>query len=177
MIEGVPGIIGGVFRTVGPVAAEGPLLVKIKAVGAGVGIHPVQHHPDTVGMSLGAQFCEIRLGAQHGIRGLVVAGIITVAGEALGNGVQIENSHSQRGQIVHFRRNSLEISAVKVVVQHQALRRGLPADLLGPVGVDRVRLQFPLQVAFPNFAEPVRKHLREWPPWPSPGSQSPPECS
>ena len=161
MIEGVPGIIGGVFRTVGPVAAEGPLLVKIKAVGAGVGVHPVQHHPDAVGMGLGAQFCEVRFRAQHGVRGLVVAGIVAVAGKALGNGVQIENSHPKRGQIVHFRRNSLEISAVKVVVQHQALRRRLPADLLGPVGMDRVRLQFSRQVTRSHFAEPVGKRLIE----------------
>ena len=72
---------------VGAIAAEGVIPVKIQAVGTRMGIDPVQNHPNAVGMGAAAQGGKVRLGAQHGVRGLVVAGIVAVGGKALADGV------------------------------------------------------------------------------------------
>ena len=59
-----------------------------------MGVDPVQNYPDAPGVSLTAQLGEIRLGAQHGIGGFVVAGVVAVAGKAFGNGIQVEKIHA-----------------------------------------------------------------------------------
>ena len=159
MVEGVPAGIGTVGPAVGPVAAEGPFPVKVEAVGAGVGIDPVQDDPDPPAVGRPAEGLKVGLRAQHGVRGLVVPGVVAVGGEALADGVQVDNGGAQGGNIVHFLGNAPEIAAEKVVVQHPALIVGPPVHLFVPVLVDGVGLELAPEVRVPPLTEPVRKYL------------------
>ena len=158
-MEGVPTAVGGIGIAVSAVAAKGAFFVKIQTVRAGVGIYPVQNYPDAAGVSRLAQGDEVRLGAQHGIRGLVVAGIVAVAGKALADGVQVQDIHAHGGNIVHLFRDSPEVAAIKVVVQHLAGLRGTPVHFLVPVLVDGVRLHLAGQVTHTGFIKAIREDL------------------
>ena len=159
LVEGVPAGIRGVLGAVGSLASEGSLLVKVETVGAGVGIDPVQNHPDAPGVGGLAHGSKIRLRTQHGVGGLVIACIVTVAGKTLGDGIQVQNGGAQRGNILQFLRDTPEIAAEKVVVQHHTLRCGTPGDLLIPVLVDGIGLQLAGKVAAAGLMEPVGENL------------------
>ena len=159
MLEGVPAVVGGFLGIVGAYRVKLPLPVKIGAVGAGVGVDPVQNYPDTPGVSLTAQLGKIRLGAQHGVGGFVVAGVVAVAGKAFGNGIQVEKIHAQIRNIVQFFDNSPEITAEKVVVEHQIVLGGTPVHLFVPAGVDGVGGQLAGGIAVAGLVEPVRENL------------------
>ena len=124
-----------------------------------MGVHTVQNHPDAVAVGSPAHGLEIAFRTQHGIRSLVVAGIVPVGGKAFADGIQVENGGAQGGDIVHFLGDALEIAAVEVVVQHPALTVRLPVDLLVPVIVDSIGPQLSPQIHLSAFAEPVREHL------------------
>ena len=110
-------------------------------------------------MSSVHHFPEFLQGAQHGIGNLVVASVVAVAGEALGNGVQVQNGGAQRGNVIHLLSDALEVAAVEVVVQHSAVGSGLPEDFFIPVVVDHIGLQLSGEVAITGFAEPIGEHL------------------
>ena len=48
---------------------------------------------------------EFLQSAQHGVGGLIVTGVIAVAGEAFADGVEIKDGRAQRGDIIHLFRN------------------------------------------------------------------------
>ena len=133
--------------------------IEIQAVGAGVGIDAIQHHLDAMGVSRFAHGGKVFFRSQHRVGGLVVAGVIAVGGKTLGNGIQVQNRGAKGGNIVHFLRNAPEITAVKIVIQHQTLFGRLPGNLFVPLLVDRIRFQFSGQVTFPCLVETIRKHL------------------
>ena len=108
-----------------------------------MGIHAVQNDPDAPGVGRVAEGGKIRLGAEKGVGGLVVAGVVAVAGKALGNGVQVENGDAETGNIVHFLSDAPEIAAEKVVVQHLPIGGRFPVHFVVPVFVDGVGLQLP----------------------------------
>ena len=143
VVEGVPAVIGGFLGIVRAHGWERALPVEVKAVGAGVGIHAVQNDPDAPGVGRVAEGGKIRLGAEKGVGGLVVAGVVAVAGKALGNGVQVENGNAETGNIVHFLSDAPEIATEKVVVQHLPIGGRLPVHFVVPVFVDGVGLQLP----------------------------------
>ena len=103
-----------------------------------MGVHAVQNHPDAPAVSLTAQLSKILLGAQHRVRRFVVAGVVAVAGEALGNGIQIDETHPKARDIVHFFGDSPEIAAEKVVIQHLSVFCWLPLHVLVPAFVDSI---------------------------------------
>ena len=159
VVEGVPAIVGGGLALVRPLAGEGSVLVKIEAVGAGVGVDSVQDHPDPLVMGRPAQGGEIGLRAQHGVGGLVVAGVIAVGGEALADGVQVQQRHAQLRKVGQLLGDAPEIAAEEIVVQHQSLGGGLPVNLLVPVLMEGVGLELPGKVGMPGGPEPVGKDL------------------
>lgn len=133
MVKLIPAAVGRLRICISAVATEGAIPVKIQAVGTGVGENTVQNYMNAQSPGLPAQLHKIRLGTQHGIWGFVIPGIIPVTGEGLGNGIQVQNRGPQGGNIRQLFRNTLEIAAKKVVVQHLAPVCGLPVDLFGPV--------------------------------------------
>ena len=157
--EGVPAVVGGSLALVGSLAGEGPLLVEIQAVGAGVGVDSVQDHPHPPVVSRPAEGSEIGLRAQHGIGGLVVAGVIAVGGEALADGVQVQQSDAQLRKVGQLLGDAPEIAAEKIVVQHHSLGGGLPVYLLVPVLVEGVGLELPGKVGMPGGTKPVGEDL------------------
>ena len=86
-VEGEPAVVGRLLGIEGADAVKLAFPVEVGAVGAGVGVHAVQDHPDAPGMGGVHHFTEILQSAQHGVGNHVIAGVVTVAGEALGNGV------------------------------------------------------------------------------------------
>ena len=159
MVEGIPAVVGGGLALVRALAGEGPVLVEVQAVGAGVGVDPVQDHPNPPVVGRPAQGGEIGLGAQHGVRGLVVAGVIAVGGEALADGVQVQQCDPQLGKVGQLLGDAPEIAAVEIVVQHQTLGGGLPVHLLVPVVMQNVGLELAGKVRPPGGVEPVGEHL------------------
>ena len=140
-VEGVPATVGRLLGVVSAAAVKMSLPVKVQAVRTGVGEHPIQNHPDAPVVGCLAHGGKIFLGAQHGIGGFVITGVVAVGGKALGNGVQVQNGGAKTGDIVHFLCDAPEIAAVEIVVQDNALAGGLPVDIFVPVLVDGVRLQ------------------------------------
>ena len=158
-VEIVPGIVGGIFAVVGTLATESLVLIKIKAVGTGMGVNTVQDYLDSPGMGCLAQGGEIGFGTQHGVRSFVVAGVVAVAGKTLTDGVQVENGGTKAGNVVHFLGDTLEITAVKVVVQDLSVPGGLPGNLLVPTLVNGVGLQLTGEIALAGLREPIREDL------------------
>ena len=140
-VEGVPAAVGRLLGVVSAAAVKMSLPVKVQAVRTGVGEYPIQNHPDAPVVGSLAHGGKILLGAQHGVGGFVITGVVAVRRKALGNGVQIQNGGAQTGDIVHFFCDAPEIAAVEIVVQDNALAGGLPVDIFVPVLVDGVRLQ------------------------------------
>ena len=161
MVEGIPGGIGRALGIVGPHALEAALAVKVQAVGAGVGIHAVQDDPQALAVGRLAQGREVLGGSQHGVGGLVVAGIVAVAGKALGDGVQVDHGCPQRRDIVQLLLDAPEVAAVKIVVENFAVLVRPPLHILPPGLVHRVGLQLSGEVRAAGFAEPVRENLIE----------------
>ena len=159
VIEGVPAVVGGLLGIVRAQGWERALPVEVQAVGAGVGIHAVQNDPDAPFVGSIAEGGKIRLGAEKGVGGLVVAGVVAVAGKALGNGIQVENGDAETGNIVHFFGNAPEIAAEKVVVQHLPVGSGLPVHLVVPVFMDGVGFQLPGHIGFAAGVEAVGEDL------------------
>ena len=87
LIEGIPAVVGGFGITVGTLAGERAVFVEIQTVGAGVGIHTIQNDFDAALMGSITHGLEVCNGTQHGVGGLIVTGIVAVAGKTLGNGV------------------------------------------------------------------------------------------
>ena len=110
-------------------------------------------------MGGGAEGLEIGLGAQHGVGLLVIAGIVAMGGEAHGNGIEVEDRGAQRGDVVHLLGDALEVAAVEVVVEDDALGGGAPIHFLVPVLMDDVGLQFARQVGLAHLVEAVGKDL------------------
>ena len=158
-VEGIPAVERRLLGIVSTFAGEVPFPVKVQTVGAGMGINTVQNHLDALFMGGIAHGSELCLGAQHGIYGLVIAGVIAVTGEAFADGVQIDDLHTQRGDVVHLLDDALEVAAVEVVVQHQTFFGRLPVHFLVPASVDGVWLQLAGQIALAGFGEPVREDL------------------
>ena len=144
---------------IGSLPRERPLPVEIAAVGAGVGIHAVQNHPDTVFMGSLAHGLKILQSAQHGVGVPVVAGIIAVVGIGLADGVEVDEPYPQRGNIVHLLCDAPEISAVKIIVLNNALLIRLPVDILVPVPVQDIGFQFSGEIRAAGFAEAVWENL------------------
>ena len=124
-----------------------------------MGVHTVQNHPDAAAVGLTAQFGKVLFRTQHGVGGLVIAGVVAVAGKALGNGVQVDKVHAQPRDIVHFLGDTPEISTEKVVVQHFSVLRGLPVHVLCPAFVHGVGGQLAGKVAVAGFVEAVGEDL------------------
>ena len=124
-----------------------------------MGVHPVQHHPDAPGVGLRAQLGKILLGTQHGVRGLVVAGVVAVAGKAFADGIQVEDRDPQPRDIVQLFHNAPEVAAEEVVIEDGAVLLRLPGDLLVPIFVDRVGGELAGKVRASGFREPVREDL------------------
>ena len=122
-------------------AGEGLFLIEIEGIGAGVGVDAVEDDLHALGMGGIAEGLEILLGTQHGVRGLVVAGVIAVAGKALADGIQVQDRSTQGSNVVHLLRDAPEIAAVEIIVQHLAVGSGTPGDLLIPILMDSVGLQ------------------------------------
>ena len=110
-------------------------------------------------MGLLAKLGKIFLGAQHGVRGLVVAGVVAVAGKAFADGVQVEDGGPQPGNIVKLFRNPPEIAAEKVVIEDGAVFLRLPDDFLVPILVNRVGGELAGKVRASGLREPVREDL------------------
>ena len=98
-------------------------------------------------MGSAAHLGKVLFRAQHGVRSLIVTGVVAVAGEALGDGVQIKDGGAKGGNIVHLFGDALEVSAVEIVVQNDALRGGTPVHFLVPGLMDGVGLQLAGQIA------------------------------
>ena len=159
VIEGKPAMVRRIRGLVSANAGEGIFPVEIQTVRAGMGIHAVQDHldaPAVGGIAHSAKFLHC---SQHRVGGFIVAGIIAMGRKAFADGVQIQNSHAQRGDIVHFFRDSPEISAVKVVIEDSSVGGRPPIHFLVPVPVDGVRLQFSCQVTIPAAGKAVGKYL------------------
>ena len=124
-----------------------------------MGVHPVQNHPDAMGMGGIAHGLEIIKGAQHGVGHLVVTGVVAMAGKALGDGIQVENGDPKGGNVVHFFRDPLEVAPEEIVVQHQAFGGGTPIHILIPGFVDGIGLQLAGQIRAARLAEPVGEQL------------------
>ena len=159
LMELIPAVIGGILGTIGTLTAKAALLVKIQAVRAGVGVHAVQNHLDAPGVGGIAEIAEIRHGAQHGVGSFVIAGVVPMAGKALADGVQIQNGGAKGGNIVHFFRDSLKITAEKVIVEDVPLLVGPPIHLFVPAFVDGVGLQLSGEIAFSGLVKPVGENL------------------
>ena len=158
-VEAIPAVVGRFRGAVCAVAAECALFVKIQAVGAGVGVHPVQHHLDTPLMGGIAHGFEVLRRSQHGVRSLVVAGVVAVGGKAFADGIQIQNRGTQGGNVVHLFRDAPKVAAVEVVIEHFALLVGLPHHFLVPVFVDGVGCLLAGKIAAAGFVKPVRENL------------------
>ena len=124
-----------------------------------MGVDAVQDDPDAADMGGGAEGLEIGLGAQHGVRLLVITGVVAMGGEAQGNGVEVENGGAQGGNVVHLLGDTLEVAAVEIVVQDDAIGGGLPVDFLVPVFVDDVGFQLAGEVGLAYLMETVGEDL------------------
>ena len=86
---------GGFLALESTDALKGTLPVKIQAVGASVGVDTIQNYLHTQLVSLFTKGLKILCGAQHWVRNFIVAGIVTMIGKSLADGIQIENGHTQ----------------------------------------------------------------------------------
>ena len=158
-VEIVPVEVGRFGGIVGAGLIEGAVLVKIAAVGTGVGIDAVENDLDAPDMGGGAEGLEVGIGTQHGVGLLVIAGVVAMGGEGHADGVQVEDIGAQGGDVVHLLGDTLEVAAVEVVVEHNALGGGLPVDFFVPVFVDDVGFQLAFQVGFAHLVEAVGEDL------------------
>ena len=124
-----------------------------------MGVDPVEDHPQTQSVGSPAEQTEVLLRAQHGVRGLIVAGVVAVAGKAFADGVQIQDRGPQRSDVGKLFRNSGKIPAVKIVVENGAVLLRLPENLFVPVLVDSIRGELTGEVGTACFAEPVGEYL------------------
>ena len=159
VVEGIPAAVRRLFILIGALAGECAIFIEVKAVGTGVGVHAIENHLDTPGMGGIDHGLKLLHGAKQWVRGLIIAGVIAVAGKTLAYGIQVENGGAQRGNIVHFLGNAPEVTAVEIIVQHQALRCGLPENLLVPAVVDHEGFQLPLSIELACGMETVREQL------------------
>ena len=90
-VECVPTVERRILTLEGTLSLKGIFPVEIEAVGAGMGVHAVQNHLDAPLVGSVAHGGEVCLRAQHGVRGLVIAGVIAVAGKAFADGIQVKN--------------------------------------------------------------------------------------
>ena len=82
-----------------------------------------------------------------------------MAGEALTDGIQVNDGHAQIGDVIQLFHYTLEIAAVKIIVQHQTVLVGPPVHLFIPVQVNGVGLQLTGEVALSGLVEAIGEDL------------------
>ena len=87
MGEHIPAGIGTFLALVSADAVEMPLPIEVQTVRAGVGIHAVENDTDAMGVGSVAKRREVRFRTQHRVGGLVVTGVVAVAGKTLADGI------------------------------------------------------------------------------------------
>ena len=139
--------------------AEHMLRVKVDAVAARVGEHPVENDAYAARVSLVAQGAEVLLRAEHGVRAAIVGRVIAVVRPRHENRVQVENADAQLLQIRQLFADARKISAEEIVVAHLTVRIGAVLRQLIGAFMHPERLELAGQVAAPAAGEAVREDL------------------
>ena len=158
MVEAIPAAVRRI-RVGRRAVAKHMLRVKIDAVAARVGEHPVENDAHAARVSLVAQGAEVLLRAEHGVRAAIVRRVIAVVRPRHEDRVQVENADAQLLQIRQLFANARKISAEKVVVPHLTVRIGAVLRQLIGAFVHPERLELIGQVAAPAAGEAVREDL------------------
>ena len=108
-----------------------------------------------------AQLYKILVGTQHGVNAAVVGCVVAVGGECHENGVQVQSLHTQVMEIGQLGLNTLQVAAVKIVVQDLALFIGAEHRHILQVFMDPVGLQLIGAVALAFLMEAVGENLIE----------------
>ena len=133
--------------------------LKIRAAAADVGEYAVQHDPHAKLMRRGAQGGKIVLRAEHRVDALIIIRVVAVIRPRHKNRVEIQDLHAQLPQIRQLLADAVQVAAVKIVVQHLAVRIRLPDWHILAVFMHPVGLQFILTVALPGGGEAVGEDL------------------
>ena len=95
MLEVIPAVEGRFRPLAGTQGGIMSVTVEIDAVVPGVGVDPVQHHPDAQGAGGFAQLGQVLVAAQDRVYLQIVRGIIAVVGAGLENRIQINHGNAQ----------------------------------------------------------------------------------
>ena len=133
--------------------------LKIRAAAADVRKYAVEHDLHAQLVRRRAQRRKIRLRAEHRVDALIVIGVIAVVRPRHKNGVEVQNFDAQIVQIRQLFADTVEIPAVKVVVQHLAVGVRPPDGHVLAVFMHPVGLQFLRAVARPGSGKAVGKNL------------------
>ena len=77
--------------------------------------HAVQDDMHAVLFGCVHQLLEVTQGAQDGVDGVVIAGIVAMVGDGVEYGVQIDHRNAQRLQVVDLLGDALQVTAVDLV--------------------------------------------------------------
>ena len=154
-----PGAVRGVLALLCPRLRVEAVAVEVAAHIAGVVEHPVQHHPHTPPVSLGAQAGEVLVGAQHGVHTAVIGGAVAVVLRRLKDGVEVEGLHAQLLQIVQPVDHALKVPAKEVPVAHLAPVVGAELGKFLPALMDPPTPHHALRIGNPAAAEAVGENL------------------
>ena len=116
-------------------------LLEIRAAAADVAEYAVENDLHTKRMRRIAKGAEISLCAEHGVNALIIAGVISVRRPSIENRIEIQDLNAERMQIRQLFADPVQISAVKVVIEHfsvgiRQIDRYIVLVLMHPIWLD-----------------------------------------